>query len=205
MSDEPEVTAFATRLEDGAKLPIGPRTVRAAALALGWETRVWGSAVTLPAVGYLTASDGHQAGDIRFPAKPVEHTTIHARAGEVRLGFSAVWATIAGKTAFESAVIYDPLGVFVEEIADYSVNEYMLKLHGADKAEQIAWTRSATYNTGTLRRELKRMYETTTPFFFWLDEWLDLKAPTHKRLSRKIKETTPVEAFGLGSTEWSSK
>lgn len=205
MSDEPQVVRYAARIDESVvKLPLGPRSVVAAARALGWETRAFGSAVTFPPVKYLAASDGHEAGDVRFPVKEIEHTVIQAKAAGARLGFKATWATTGSKTSFESALVYDPLGIFVEEIADYSANEYMVKLHGADEAEQIAWTRGATYNQGTLRRGFTVLYQAITPFFEWLNEWLEMQTPTHKKLGRKVKETTKPEPLALGDTEWSA-
>ncbi len=215
MNDEPIDVGGHLRVLDGAEratwpLPLGPRSVLAAAVALGWRTGAWVSRTETSPILFAAASgrgdkSSHSAGDVRFGKKITSHTLVEARAaGEARLGFAARWATVGTKTAFESAVIYDPVGLPTENIADYSVSEYLVKLHGPDKAEQIAWRRSAAYNDGSLRLEHSALLNSTTPFFAWVDEWLGLIAPAHKTLSRKTKETTKPGPLGLESNEWSN-
>lgn len=189
-------------------LPQSPKKVLTAVEALGWEYRIGATRVHVPDEIYVADSKatGAKAGDVKKSAHDVEYLWIAAAgARSPRLGFIATWKA----NRFESAKVFDPVGMPVENYADYGLDGSYAKTLNLDEheASAIAARRSAEYNDGSSRLEHCVVYASADPFNRWLDDYLELFAPDAKRLTvqrkpRKKKEEAMDEMALIAGEEW---
>jgi len=165
------------------KLPLSPRKVLKLVGALDWRHQVVGFTEHRPAVLYVGATDGHNAGDVYIEAKDLTGIVIGAKHDGYRLGFTAEW--LDGK--FDAATIYDPIGIPVELYSDYSPNANDLRRvkdepewawkERVQRIKDAAEKCDREYNTGD--SWLSRKYNTkkATELFDWLADWQEQLTP----------------------------
>lgn len=91
--------------------PGAPGTLAKRLTAAGWSVRARTSVVAVPAVRYMTASDDHNKGDVRFAAHVLETFQIIGQkvAGGTMLAVVAQWERKDGAgMKFISATTFDP-------------------------------------------------------------------------------------------------
>lgn len=203
---------------DAAELPTSARAIFAAADALGWRPRAWRTRTLHEATLYKSMTEAHNAGDVRWPAKEKRNYFLTGKLPAGRLGFTATWTGVddpkkpAGQKtgSFLCATVFDPYGIPVELQASYAPSKYQNDTFGETKAERTAGSRAYEYNDGEEVDQLSRFMGSATEFSAWLDEWLTMLAPTHKKLSKKTKEKAPAVPIDqgialIGNGEWSSE
>src|SRR5690606_7225552 len=111
--------------------------------------------------------------------------------------FTATWTD--GK--FVDAIVVDPLGIEVENWADYSPDASSFRrakdepeaAHQRRVAEvkNTAARREYEYNDGTTRTEHLHRFGKATDFTDWLNGWLAVVAPDKAPKPKKSKEAAP--------------
>lgn len=220
-------------------LPASAKAVFLAATALGWEPRAWRSRTLHKATLYKSMSESHSTGDVRYPAKEARNYFLTGKHAGGRLGFTAKWTGVdsakmkqdwedrafmssqwwakypkdpAGvKTGgFTDAIVYDPYGLPVEMRGDYSPSKHQRETQGEAKAALTAQGRDYDYNDGEEAVLFSKFVSNATELSGWIDQWLTMLAPTHKKLSKKVAEKAPVVPVDQGVAlieqgEWSSE
>lgn len=174
-----------------SELPSGAKAVFLAAVALGWQPTTWRFLSHVEPVLFKETTEEHNAGTIRFPAHDFRNYVVVAKDPAGRLGFDAAWRGEGPKLtgAFIEAKVRDPLGLFVENYFEYKVKTWQILLLGKRNATERAARMNYEYNDGSQHVENTVVMKQTTPFLAWIDEWLGMKAPDHKTLSKKAKAT----------------
>jgi hypothetical protein len=159
---EPTVTR--QWIPDPADFGLSARKAHKHALSLDWEIHLSASTTHHPAV--LMVGDGKekQRGEVKTPAKDIDHLWIAAVDSHRRTGFIAEY--LDGK--FVGARVKDPVGIPVENFVDYDVGK---------ERYSPGWREVETYNDGTERLEHDYYFRQATPFLEWLIDWLEILAP----------------------------
>ena len=208
-------------------LPASAKAIFAAATALGWVPRAWRTRTLHQATIFKSTTEDHNAGDIRFPAKSRRNYFLTGKLPAGRLGFTALWSGIDDlkmqqawddrpfmsalwlkavpkdpaeqKTGgFLTATIFDPYGISVELKSDYQPSKYQSDTFGKIKANYTSEHRSYDYNDGAEVDQFSKFVGNATEFTAWLDEWLTMLAPEHKKLSKALKVKEPARPVDLG-------
>lgn len=175
-------------------LGIGAKKVFLAAAALGWEPQAWRSRTHHEAVLHMTTTEKHNAGSVRYGEKDKRHYFMAARSPKARLGFTATWTGEGAdlKTAsFVDAIVYDPIGIPLELVANYSPSKYRRETLGKERSVREANDMDWEYNDGAELLVHRKYLKATAELNLWLDDWLGQLAPEYKRLSAKAKAPAP--------------
>lgn len=184
-----------------------------AAVALGLEVRCWLVVTDVEAVLYVADSkegdkSEHRAGDVRYPQRFERRYTVEAKHPLHPLGFQSTYVGegLEGTTGgFETARIRDPLGIPVENWADYTKDKVIADALGWNEERRIQEGMAANrrINDGSSRIERIRYFTVGGDFTRWLDEWLTQKGLPTITPKRKPKATPEEKEQAIMSGgEW---
>lgn len=201
---------------DLVDLGTSPKRIFKAATALGWDVRAWCSITRVAPVLFVhgstqDAKNPHAAGDVRYEGFDARNYAIEAKHPQGSLGFRAHWqGTSKDKSptsaGFLYALVRDPVGVPVENWADYSPTAlkqakdepYSAFQGRVRQAEEVAARRDRRYNDASSRLEKIHRFTQAGPFDLWLDDWLEMAGL--ELISRK-KPATKAEKNQIALTE----
>lgn len=158
---------------------------------------------------WKSTASGHNAGDVRTPAKDFDGFRVIAHHPQYRFGFDAIWGD-----GFENVHVYDPVGTFRELRYDYSYGAKEADFYGYGRAhaDKLTARRDAEYNDGE-QVLIKDWYiKAANEFYAWIDEWLKTLTIDHTPLSPKPRAPKKTkaevaeerEAELLAGGEWSA-